>query len=153
MPAFGVILDIIAVFTKKPIFGYKASIVSLFGIGLLSWFVWQHHLFVSGLTPGLRPFFMFSTEMISFPTGIIFLSALGTMFLGRIRYTVPMLFALAFLPNFLLGGISERLLSMFRGYPASRQLLCAGTLSFRPYGRNPVRLFRGGLLLGSKMDR
>jgi cytochrome c oxidase subunit 1 len=119
VPAFGVILDIIAVFTRKPVFGYKASVVSMFGIGLLSWFVWQHHLFVSGLTPGLRPFFMFSTEMISFPTGIIFLSALGTMFLGRIRYTVPMLFALAFLPNFLLGGISGVFLS---DVPADIQL-------------------------------
>lgn len=111
VPAFGVVLDIVSVFTRKPIFGYRACVVSLFGIGLLSWFVWQHHLFVSGLTPGLRPFFMFSTEMISFPTGIIFLSALGTLFLGRIRFAVPMLFALAFFPNFLLGGISGVFLS------------------------------------------
>lgn len=119
VPSFGVILDIIAVFTRKPVFGYRAAVVSMFAIGLLSWFVWQHHLFVSGLTPGLRPFFMFTTEMISFPTGIVFLSALGTMFLGRIRYTVPMLFALAFLPNFLLGGISGVFLS---DVPADIQL-------------------------------
>jgi cytochrome c oxidase subunit 1 len=78
----------------------------MFGIGLLSWFVWQHHLFVSGLTPALRPFFMFSTEMISFPTGIIFLSGLGTLFGARIRFNTAMLFALAFFPNFLLGGFS-----------------------------------------------
>jgi cytochrome c oxidase subunit I len=111
VPAFGVVLDIVSVFTRKPIFGYRAAVVSMFGIGLLSWFVWQHHLFVSGLTPGLRPFFMFSTEMISFPTGIIFLAALGTLFFGKIRFTVPMLFALAFFPNFLLGGISGVFLS------------------------------------------
>src|SRR5579872_7348290 len=78
----------------------------MFGIGLLSWFVWQHHLFLSGLTPGLRPFFMFSTEMISFPTGIIFLAGLGTLFSARIRFTSAMMFALAFFPNFLLGGFS-----------------------------------------------
>jgi len=72
----------------------------------LSWFVCQHHLFVSGLTPGLRPFFMFATEMISFPTGIIFLAGLGTLFGSRIRFTAAMLFVLAFFPNFLLGGFS-----------------------------------------------
>lgn len=119
VPAFGVVLDILPVFTRKPLFGYRAAVVAMFGIGLLSWFVWQHHLFVSGLTPGLRPFFMFSTEMISFPTGIIFLSALGTLFLGRIRLTVPMLFALAFFPNFLLGGISGVFIS---DVPADIQL-------------------------------
>ncbi|HEX8918456.1 MAG TPA: cbb3-type cytochrome c oxidase subunit I [Chloroflexota bacterium] len=106
VPAFGIILDILPVFARKPVYTYKAAVVAMFGIGLLSWFVWQHHLFVSGLTPGLRPFFMFSTEMISFPTGIIFLAGLGTLFGARIRFTSAMLFALAFFPNFLLGGFS-----------------------------------------------
>jgi cytochrome c oxidase subunit I len=106
VPAFGVILDILPVFARKPVYTYKAAVVAMFGIGLLSWFVWQHHLFLSGLTPGLRPFFMFSTEMISFPTGIIFLAGLGTLFGARIRFTTAMLFALAFFPNFLLGGFS-----------------------------------------------
>ncbi len=106
VPAFGIVLDILPVFARKPVYSYKAAVVSMFGIGLLSWFVWQHHLFVSGLTPGLRPFFMFSTEMISFPTGIIFLAGLGTLFGARIRFTTAMLFALAFFPNFLLGGFS-----------------------------------------------
>src|SRR5579884_509070 len=119
VPAFGVVLDIVAVFSRKPLFGYRAAVVSMFGIGLLSWFVWQHHLFVSGLTPGLRPFFMFSTEMISFPTGIIFLAGLGTLFGARIRFTTAMLFALAFFPNFLLGGFSGIFVS---DVPADAQL-------------------------------
>lgn len=119
IPAFGVVLDILPVFARKPVYMYKAAVVAMFGIGLLSWFVWQHHLFVSGLTPGLRPFFMFSTEMISFPTGIIFLAALGTLFGARIRFTSAMLFALAFFPNFLLGGFSGILLS---DVPANVQL-------------------------------
>ena len=106
VPAFGVILDILPVFARKPVYAYKATVVAMFGIGLLSWFVWQHHLFVSGLTPELRPLFMFSTEMISFPTGIIFLAGLGTLFGARIRFTTAMLFAVAFFPNFLLGGFS-----------------------------------------------
>jgi cytochrome c oxidase subunit I len=119
VPAFGIVLDILPVFARKPVYAYKATVVALFGIGLLSWFVWQHHLFVSGLTPNLRPFFMFSTEMISFPTGIIFLSGLGTLFAARIRFTVPMMFALAFFPNFLLGGFSGVFLS---DVPADIQL-------------------------------
>jgi cytochrome c oxidase subunit 1 len=119
VPAFGIILDILPVFARKPVYAYKAAVVAMFGIGLLSWFVWQHHLFFSGLTPGLRPFFMFSTEMISFPTGIIFLAGLGTLFGARIRFPVAMLFALAFFPNFLLGGFSGIFVS---DVPADAQL-------------------------------
>ncbi len=119
VPGFGIVLDILPVFARKSLYSYRAAVTSMFGIGLLSWFVWQHHLFVSGLTPGLRPFFMFSTEMISFPTGIIFLAGLGTLFGARIRYTVPMMFALAFFPNFLLGGFTGIFLS---DVPADIQL-------------------------------
>ncbi len=119
VPAMGIVLDIIAVFARKPVYMYRAAVVSMFGIGLLSWFVWQHHLFVSGLTPGLRPFFMFSTEMISFPTGIIFLAGLGTLFGGRLTFPTAMLFAVAWFPNFLLGGFSGVFLS---DVPADIQL-------------------------------
>jgi cytochrome c oxidase subunit 1 len=111
VPAFGIVLELLPVFSRKPLFSYYAAVLGMFGIGLMSWFVWQHHLFVSGLTPALRPFFMFSTEMISFPTGIVFLNALGTLYKGRIRLTVPMMFSLAFFFNFLLGGFSGVFLS------------------------------------------
>ncbi|HZU14014.1 MAG TPA: cbb3-type cytochrome c oxidase subunit I [Chloroflexota bacterium] len=106
IPGMGIVLDILPVFTRRPIYAYRAAVVGMLGIGLLSWFVWQHHLFVSGLTPGLRPFFMFSTEMISFPTGLVFLAALGTLYGGAIRFKTAMLFAVAFFPDFLLGGFS-----------------------------------------------
>jgi cytochrome c oxidase subunit 1 len=106
VPAFGIVLDILPVFARKPVYAYRAAVGAMLGIGVLSWLVWQHHLFVSGLTPALRPFFMFTTELISFPTGIIFLSGLGTLVGARIRLTTAMLFALAFFPNFLLGGLS-----------------------------------------------
>ncbi|MGH2448157.1 MAG: cytochrome c oxidase subunit I, partial [Chloroflexota bacterium] len=119
VPAMGIVLDIVAVFARRAIWGYTAAVTSMFGIGLLSWFVWQHHLFVSGLTPGLRPFFMFTTEMISFPTGIIFLAGLGTLWGARIQFTTAMLFALAWFPNFLLGGFSGIFLS---DVPADVQL-------------------------------
>ena len=73
--------------------------------------VWQHHLFVSGINADLRPFYMLSTELISLPTGFIFVCALGTLWAGRIRLTVPMLFSLAWLFNFLIGGLSGVFLS------------------------------------------
>src|SRR6202140_4231077 len=88
-----------------------ATIIGLFGVALLSWFVWQHHLFVSGIAPVLRPFYMLSTELISIPTGIIFLVTLGTLWRARVWFTVPMLFCMGFLFNFLIGGISGVYLS------------------------------------------
>src|SRR5712691_11582930 len=83
----------------------------MLGVTFLSFFVWQHHLFVSGINSSLRPFYMLTTELISVPTGFIFVVAMGTLWRARIRYTVPMLFCLAFFFNFLIGGISGVFLS------------------------------------------
>jgi cytochrome c oxidase subunit 1 len=111
LPAFGIIMEIVPHFARKPLWGYRTAVVGLFGVALLSWFVWQHHLFVSGIAPVLRPFYMLSTELISIPTGIIFLVILGTMWRARIWFSVPMLFCMGFLFNFLIGGISGVYLS------------------------------------------
>ena len=78
---------------------------------LLSFFVGQHHLFVSGLNSTLRPFDMFSTELISVPTGLIFLCGMGTLWRAKIRYSVPMLFCLAWFFNFFIGGATGVFLS------------------------------------------
>ena len=78
----------------------------MIGVGLLSFFVWQHHLFMSGINPDMRPLFMLTTELISIPTGFIYLVALGTFWKAKIRFTVPMLFALGMFFNFLIGGVS-----------------------------------------------
>ncbi|MGH9065580.1 MAG: cytochrome c oxidase subunit I, partial [Acidimicrobiales bacterium] len=75
------------------------------------WFVWQHHLFMSGINADMRPLYMLTTEMISIPTGFIYLVAMGTLWKGKIRLTVPMLFTLAFYLNFLIGGVSGVFLS------------------------------------------
>jgi cytochrome c oxidase subunit 1 len=83
----------------------------MIGVAFLSFFVWQHHLFVSGINATLRPFYMLTTELISIPTGFIFLNGIGTLWLARMRYTVPMLFSLAFFFNFLIGGLSGIFLS------------------------------------------
>jgi cytochrome c oxidase subunit 1 len=111
LPGFGIVLEILPVFARKPLWGYRLAVSGMFGVALLSFMVWQHHLFVSGINANLRPFYMFTTELISVPTGLIFLNAMGTLWRARIRFTVPMLFALAFFFNFLIGGISGVYLS------------------------------------------
>ena len=104
IPWFGLVGEMLPVFCRKPLFAYKLGAAGMFGVALLSFFVWQHHLFVSGINPDMRPVFMFTTEMISVPTGFIFLVAMGTLWRARIWMTVPMLFCLATLFNFLIGG-------------------------------------------------
>jgi cytochrome c oxidase subunit I len=111
LPGFGVVSEILPVFARKPLFGYKVGAAGMFGVALLSFFVWQHHLFDSGINPDMRPLFMLTTELISIPTGFIYLVALGTLWKARIRFSVPMLFALGMYFNFLIGGISGVFLS------------------------------------------
>jgi cytochrome c oxidase subunit 1 len=111
LPGFGIVQEIIPVFTRKPLFGYKVGAAGMFGVAILSFFVWQHHLFDSGMDPDMRPLFMLTTELISIPTGFIFLVAMGTFWKAKLRLTTPMLFAIAFFINFLIGGISGVFLS------------------------------------------
>jgi cytochrome c oxidase subunit I len=111
IPGFGIVLELLPVFARKPLWGYRLAVSGLLGVTLLSWLVWQHHLFVSGINSDLRPFYMLSTELISIPTGFTFLCGLMTLWRGQIRYTVPMLFCLAWFFNFLIGGLSGVFLS------------------------------------------
>jgi len=111
LPGFGIVSEIIPVMCRKPLFGYRTAAAGMIGVALLSFFVWQHHLFDSGINPDMRPLFMLTTELISIPTGFIYLVALGTFWKAKIRFTVPMLFCLAMYFNFLIGGISGVFLS------------------------------------------
>src|SRR5208283_5142289 len=111
LPAFGIVLELLPVFTRKPLWGYRLAVAGMLGVALLSFFVWQHHLFVSGINADLRPFYMLSTELISIPTGFIFICVMGTLWKGRISFKVPMLFCLAWTFNFLIGGLSGVFLS------------------------------------------
>jgi cytochrome c oxidase subunit I len=111
LPGFGIVSEIISVSCRKPLFGYKVAAAGMIGVSLLSFFVWQHHLFVSGINPDMRPVFMLTTELISIPTGFIFLVAMGTLWKAKIRFTVPMLFTLGMYFNFLIGGITGVFLS------------------------------------------
>jgi cytochrome c oxidase subunit I len=111
LPGFGIVSELIPVFCRKPLFAYKVAGAGMIGVTLLSFFVWQHHLFDSGINPDMRPLFMITTELISIPTGFIYLVALGTFWKAKIRFRVPMLFCLAMYFNFLIGGISGVFLS------------------------------------------
>ena len=111
LPGFGIVGEIIPVFTRKPLFAYRVAAAGMIGVALLSFFVWQHHLFQSGIDPDMRPLFMLTTELISIPTGFIFLVGMGTLYRAKIRFEVPMLFCMAVYFNFLIGGISGVFLS------------------------------------------
>jgi cytochrome c oxidase subunit 1 len=111
LPGFAIVLELLPVFARKPLWGYRLAVAGMLGVTLLSWFVWQHHLFVSGINADLRPFYMLSTELISIPTGFTFLCGMMTLWRGRIRFEVPMLFCLAWFFNFLIGGLSGVFLS------------------------------------------
>ena len=111
LPGFGIVMEILPVFTRKPLFAYKVAAAGMIGVALLSFFVWQHHLFQSGINPDMRPLFMLTTELISIPTGFLFLVTLGTLWKAKIRFEPPMLFALGMLFNFLIGGVTGVFLS------------------------------------------
>lgn len=106
LPAFGITLEIISHFSRKPLFAYKWAVGGLLGITAMSMTVWAHHMFTTGISDAIRAPFLATTELISIPTGLIFLSALGTLWRGRLRLKVPMLFALGVLFNFLIGGLT-----------------------------------------------
>jgi cytochrome c oxidase subunit 1 len=111
LPGFGIVAEMLPVFCRKPLFGYRVAAAGMLGVALLSFFVWQHHLFQSGIDPDMRPLFMLTTELISIPTGFIYLVGLGTLWKAKIRLEVPMLFVLGVFFNFLIGGVTGVFLS------------------------------------------
>lgn len=106
LPAFGLLLEVLPVFSRKPLFAYPLVVWSLWIIVFLSFVVWAHHMFTSGMWGLLNFPFLITTELISIPTGIMFLASLGTLWRGKIRLTTPMLFAVGVIANFLIGGLT-----------------------------------------------
>ncbi len=106
LPAFGVISEVIPVFSRKPIFGYEFVAASSVAITLLSFGVWAHHMFAVGLGTTFNSFFAATSMLIAIPTGIKIFNWLATMWGGSIRLTTSMLFAIAFLIDFTIGGLS-----------------------------------------------
>jgi cytochrome c oxidase subunit 1 len=109
LPFFGIITEIIPVFSRKPVFGYKGLVAATLLIGALSMSVWAHHMFVTGQV--LLPFFSFLSYLIAVPTGMKFFVWIGTMWRGQVSFETPMLFAIGFLVTFLFGGLTGVLLA------------------------------------------
>ncbi len=106
LPAMGIASEILPVFARKPIFGYHAMAFSIIAIAFLSWIVWGHHMFQSGMNPMLGMSFMLTTMVIGVPSAIKTFNWLGTLWGGRLQFTTPMLFALGFVSMFVIGGLS-----------------------------------------------
>src|SRR4051812_14101224 len=106
LPGFGIISEIIPVFARKPVFGYRLMALSLLAILVLGFSVWAHHMFVSGMAGYLRVPMMITTLLIAVPTGVKVFNWLGTLWEGRIHFATPMLWALGFISTFVIGGLS-----------------------------------------------
>jgi heme/copper-type cytochrome/quinol oxidase subunit 1 len=106
LPYFGVISEVLQVFSRKPIFGYKAVAYSTAAIGVLGFLVWAHHMFTVGLPVISQSFFMLMTMLIAIPTGIKIFNWAATLWGGHLNFKTPLLFALGFLTMFVIGGIS-----------------------------------------------
>jgi cytochrome c oxidase subunit 1 len=106
MPAFGIVSDIIPVFSRKPIFGYPFMVFSGIAIGFMGWGVWAHHMFASGIGPLSVAAFTMSTMFIAVPTGVKVLNWIATMWGGKLRFDTPMLYAIAVPSMFTIGGLS-----------------------------------------------
>jgi cytochrome c oxidase subunit 1 len=105
LPAMGIISEVLPVFSRKPLFGYKAVIYAGAGIGVLGFTVWMHHMFATGLSVPLTIWTMLATMMIAVPSGVKMFNWLGTIWGGSVSLKVPMMFALGFLFMFLIGGV------------------------------------------------
>ncbi|HTR20472.1 MAG TPA: cbb3-type cytochrome c oxidase subunit I [Gemmatimonadales bacterium] len=106
LPAMGMVSDMIANGSRKPIFGYHSMVFAIIGIGFLGWIVWGHHMFVSGMNPTLGSSFMVTTMIIAVPSAIKTFNWMGTMWRGNLRFHVPMMHAVAFVAMFVIGGLS-----------------------------------------------
>ncbi len=109
LPFFGIVTEVLPVFSRKPLFGYKGLVFATISIGALSIAVWAHHMYVTGAV--LLPFFAFLSFLIAVPTGVKFFNWIGTMWRGQLTFETPMLFAVGFLVTFLLGGLTGVLLA------------------------------------------
>jgi len=109
LPFFGIVTEILPVFSRKPIFGYVGLVAATLGIGLLSIAVWAHHMFVTGAVD--LPFFSFMTFLIAVPTGVKFFNWIGTIWGGSLSFDTPMLWSVGFLVTFLFGGLTGVILA------------------------------------------
>jgi cytochrome c oxidase subunit 1 len=106
LPGFGMISEIIPVFSRKPLFGYKALVYATAAIAFMGFLVWGHHMFATNFSGPVNAWFILASVAIGVPTGVKIFNWIGTMWMGRIRFEPPMLFAVGFIGLFLIGGLS-----------------------------------------------
>lgn len=112
LPAFGMISQVIPAFSRKPLFGYHSMVYATASIAILSFMVWAHHMFVTGMVVSGQLFFMYATMLIAVPTGVKVFNWVATMWRGALTFETPMLFAIGFLLVFTIGGFSGLILAM-----------------------------------------
>jgi cytochrome c oxidase subunit 1 len=154
LPAFGIISAVIPAFARKPLFGYTSMVYATASIAILSFIVWAHHMFTTGMPVTGQLFFMYATMLIAVPTGVKVFNWIATMWRGSMTFETPMLFAVGFIFVFTMGGFTgpdpgdgaDR-------HPAPGHLLRRRPLPLRAGGRLAVRHVLRLLLLGAEVDR
>jgi cytochrome c oxidase subunit I len=112
LPAFGIVSQVIPAFSRKPLFGYSSMVYATSSIAILSFMVWAHHMFATGMPVTGQLFFMYATMLIAVPTGVKVFNWVATMWRGSLSFETPMLFAVGFLLVFTFGGLSGLMLAM-----------------------------------------
>ena len=152
LPAMGMVSDIIATFSRKPLFGYRPMVYAIAGIAGLGFIVWGHHMFQSGMDPRLGTGFMMATMMIALPSAVKVFNWLGTIWGGNIHYTTPMLNALAFVAMFVIGGLSAA--SSWRATPVDMYIhdtyFIVAHIHYVLFMQQRVRHLRAASITGSR---
>jgi cytochrome c oxidase subunit I len=158
LPAFGMVSEIVPVFSRKPIFGYAAIAFSTLGIAFAGMLVWAHHMFAVGYGTGLNSYFMLASMAVAIPTGIKILNWLATLWRGNISFETPMLFALGLIGLFVIGGLTGIFLA---AYPVDWQVtdtyFVVGHLHYVLFGGAIFGIFAGlyywwPKMFGRKLD-
>jgi hypothetical protein len=149
LPAMGIVSEIIANNTRKPLWGYKSLVLLRAGVGFISFIVWAHHMYLTGMGTKISTFFQTTTMIISIPSVIILTCLFISLWGGSIRFNTPMLFALAFLPMFGIGGLTGLPLGFncSERFAPARHLLRDRALPLRRGAGNDLSPLRGHLFL------
>ncbi|EFH85904.1 cytochrome c oxidase subunit I [Ktedonobacter racemifer] len=144
LPAFGIVSEVLPVFSRKPIFGYTFIAWSGVAIGFLSFTVWAHHMFAVGLPPVAQAFFASSTVLIAVPTAVKIFNWLGTIYKGKLSFKAPMIFALGFIAMFLIGGLNGAALAVVPfDYQATDSYFVVSHIHYVLFGGSVMAIFAG----------